>query len=438
MLLKDCQLKIQRLVATKNTSYSRKESEVKTNFVDQSLMSNNFELFELQLNKPSIKDTSTPVRSLRTGNASNGNSTSRRLSKSDAITTIKVNPKTHGKIKNELPKKGKEDEGSKTAKMQKYTVETLNKSELFNIYRNNLNKSRQKEPKICIVQSISNIPSDSTATDNSRLSCDRNKSSFQIDRANVLVSPKETIENSKELRNNERYTANKKKIFMRSRGPIAHHLRSQQRILRNGKLGFIKTIRSKIYSRNIQIKPSQTTFNHKLSKEKLLHLNHKTSKTISPTKQKLVPEVPLKVPTSLQSKATQTKEVKLEETSTNTSQIETINAETQCTYEVFKIKQLTVPSYHMKNPLCSENGCVLHVYFELDVLIVIQENLVSFWKTSKIINILGQAVNDEMAESQTGWIPLGGSKRLVNGRFTFPFNFVKITFLNFYYYRRRN
>ncbi|TMW49631.1 hypothetical protein DOY81_005277 [Sarcophaga bullata] len=42
----------------------------------------------------------------------------------------------------------------------------------------------------------------------------------------------------------------------------------------------------------------------------------------------------------------------------------------------------------MKNPLKMEYGSVLYIYHELDILIVIQERLVSFWKYSKLINIL--------------------------------------------------
>lgn len=42
----------------------------------------------------------------------------------------------------------------------------------------------------------------------------------------------------------------------------------------------------------------------------------------------------------------------------------------------------------MGNPLKMDYGSVLYIYHELDILIVIQERLVSFWKYSKLINIL--------------------------------------------------
>lgn len=42
----------------------------------------------------------------------------------------------------------------------------------------------------------------------------------------------------------------------------------------------------------------------------------------------------------------------------------------------------------MPNPLKTEYGKVLHIYYELDILIVIQEYLVSFWKCSRFCNIL--------------------------------------------------
>uniref|UniRef100_A0A1A9WX75 Uncharacterized protein n=1 Tax=Glossina brevipalpis TaxID=37001 RepID=A0A1A9WX75_9MUSC len=42
----------------------------------------------------------------------------------------------------------------------------------------------------------------------------------------------------------------------------------------------------------------------------------------------------------------------------------------------------------MVNPLRMELGNVLHIYYELDTLIVIQEYMISFWKYSKILNVL--------------------------------------------------
>ncbi|XP_055388194.1 uncharacterized protein LOC129616588 [Condylostylus longicornis] len=57
------------------------------------------------------------------------------------------------------------------------------------------------------------------------------------------------------------------------------------------------------------------------------------------------------------------------------------------------------------NPLKFEDGDVLHAYYEKDSLIVVQQNTISFWKYSKILQMLGQ---------DQEWELLGESKRNLN------------------------
>lgn len=52
------------------------------------------------------------------------------------------------------------------------------------------------------------------------------------------------------------------------------------------------------------------------------------------------------------------------------------------------LNSLPSATQSMRNPLKLEYGVVLYIYHEVDILIVIQERLVSFWKCSKLINIL--------------------------------------------------
>lgn len=73
------------------------------------------------------------------------------------------------------------------------------------------------------------------------------------------------------------------------------------------------------------------------------------------------------------------------------SHIETKEQFTQCNLsnsvqQYLSSSLLTKKS--MRNPLKLDYGSVLYIYYELDILIVIQERLVSFWKYSKLINIL--------------------------------------------------
>uniref|UniRef100_A0A1B0BZ12 Uncharacterized protein n=1 Tax=Glossina palpalis gambiensis TaxID=67801 RepID=A0A1B0BZ12_9MUSC len=50
----------------------------------------------------------------------------------------------------------------------------------------------------------------------------------------------------------------------------------------------------------------------------------------------------------------------------------------------------------MLNPLRMDLGNVLHMYYELDTLIVIQEYMISFWKYSKILNVLCKYMPSEL------------------------------------------
>ncbi|XP_065356851.1 uncharacterized protein LOC135951181 [Calliphora vicina] len=72
------------------------------------------------------------------------------------------------------------------------------------------------------------------------------------------------------------------------------------------------------------------------------------------------------------------------------SPMETKDQFTQCSSNsgVQYLNTAPLPVQTMRNPLKSDHGVVLYMYHELDILIVIQERLVSFWKCSKLINIL--------------------------------------------------
>lgn len=91
----------------------------------------------------------------------------------------------------------------------------------------------------------------------------------------------------------------------------------------------------------------------------------------------------------------------------------------------------------LPNPLKGKNGKVLHIYYELDILIVVQEKLVSFWKYSKLLNVLNivqqqhthlkqhlhqqQQREVESTSASLGtlaeWVHLGECKRLIYGKF---------------------
>lgn len=72
------------------------------------------------------------------------------------------------------------------------------------------------------------------------------------------------------------------------------------------------------------------------------------------------------------------------------SSIETKEQFSQCNLSnnVQYLSNSSSSKQSMRNPLKMDYGSVLYIYHELDILIVIQERLVSFWKYSKLINIL--------------------------------------------------
>ncbi|XP_054742458.1 uncharacterized protein LOC129247369 isoform X1 [Anastrepha obliqua] len=93
---------------------------------------------------------------------------------------------------------------------------------------------------------------------------------------------------------------------------------------------------------------------------------------------------------------------------------------------------LSTPSKQLPNPVKAINGEVDYIYYEMDVLIVVQEKLVSFWKYFKLINALvGTQDCENCSHRQIGngdlylpsypstgdvapqWLPLGECRRLV-------------------------
>lgn len=110
---------------------------------------------------------------------------------------------------------------------------------------------------------------------------------------------------------------------------------------------------------------------------------------------------------------------------------------------------LTKGSTVLRNPLAGKNGKVLYIYYELDQLIVLQEKLVSFWKYSKVFNVLQKATTEDNNATATQqhafnifgtnpnqntkrdsadsdksdesnnqrWIYLGGTRRITNGQY---------------------
>lgn len=62
---------------------------------------------------------------------------------------------------------------------------------------------------------------------------------------------------------------------------------------------------------------------------------------------------------------------------------------------------LTQVSTTLRNPLAGKNGKVLYMYYELEQLIVLQERVISFWKYSKIFNVLQKAKPDESSNNAT-------------------------------------
>ncbi|KAM7354648.1 uncharacterized protein ACRADG_006239 [Cochliomyia hominivorax] len=77
------------------------------------------------------------------------------------------------------------------------------------------------------------------------------------------------------------------------------------------------------------------------------------------------------------------------------SPIQTKDQYTQCSIHrrVQYFNSPPLATQFMRNPLKSDYGKVLYIYLELDILIVIQESLISFWKCSKLINILSLMPN---------------------------------------------
>lgn len=128
---------------------------------------------------------------------------------------------------------------------------------------------------------------------------------------------------------------------------------------------------------------------------------------------------------------------------------------------------LTTCPAKLRNPLSGKYGKVLHVYYELDQLIAVQERFISFWKCSKIFDILQNksttndvaataaaspsAVGDAFGKNTTNtktartnfgesdkfesveqrWVFLGGLRRNVNGMFllSVSITFIKYSFL---------
>ncbi|XP_055903145.1 uncharacterized protein LOC129939231 [Eupeodes corollae] len=66
---------------------------------------------------------------------------------------------------------------------------------------------------------------------------------------------------------------------------------------------------------------------------------------------------------------------------------------------------LTEPSNRMPNPLTPENGRVIYAFYELDILTIVQDFMVTFWKTFKLIQVVGNTTEE--------WVHLGECKRLL-------------------------
>lgn len=55
----------------------------------------------------------------------------------------------------------------------------------------------------------------------------------------------------------------------------------------------------------------------------------------------------------------------------------------------------------MRNPIKREYGLVEYIYYEVDILIVVQERLISFWKSSRLLNALTAAPTKIHTQQQT-------------------------------------
>ncbi|XP_067622050.1 uncharacterized protein [Eurosta solidaginis] len=91
---------------------------------------------------------------------------------------------------------------------------------------------------------------------------------------------------------------------------------------------------------------------------------------------------------------------------------------------------LNAPSKELANPTKTVNGQIDYVYYEMDVLIVVQEKIVSFWKYFKLINVLAGSQESKkycdrmrtegsylpsqkyIGEAAPQWLPLGECRRL--------------------------
>ncbi|XP_036229833.2 uncharacterized protein [Bactrocera oleae] len=92
---------------------------------------------------------------------------------------------------------------------------------------------------------------------------------------------------------------------------------------------------------------------------------------------------------------------------------------------------LSAPSRQLNNPVKTVNGPIDYIYYEMDVLIIIQERTVSFWKSFKLINVLAKSQNCEKYshrisnedmyrppyssatdDTSPQWLPLGECRRL--------------------------
>ncbi|XP_017464776.1 PREDICTED: uncharacterized protein LOC108358120 isoform X2 [Rhagoletis zephyria] len=110
--------------------------------------------------------------------------------------------------------------------------------------------------------------------------------------------------------------------------------------------------------------------------------------------------------------------------------ITTKDSSTQSTRPV-GIHFLSAPNKQIQNPIKAVNGNVDYIYYEMDVLIVIQEKLVSFWKYFKLLNVLAGSqdcnkcsyrINSEDSNLATHlstsgsapqWLSLGECRRLI-------------------------
>ncbi|XP_018795144.1 PREDICTED: uncharacterized protein LOC108972795 isoform X2 [Bactrocera latifrons] len=92
---------------------------------------------------------------------------------------------------------------------------------------------------------------------------------------------------------------------------------------------------------------------------------------------------------------------------------------------------LSTPSHQLNNPVKPVNGAIDYIYYEMDVLIIVQERTVSFWKSFKLINVLAKSQNCEKYshrinnedmyrppyssvrdDTSPQWLPLGECRRL--------------------------